>query len=139
VVQNVVVRVPPRTHAPLTILVNSGSQWSVEKTHHPTAICKGAGGKLEPLFIAKVRVAGSNPVVRSKETPAQRVQRAKKSQSQPVRVPHAPHLQHIVSEVFWRSAAGPIFLRVRVIGKSAPRFPEGSVQFGVFDQLSGSA
>ena len=65
VVQDSVVRAPQKYPAPLTITVNSGLLWSIENADHAASICKGAGRGVGPLFIAKVRVAGSNPVVRS--------------------------------------------------------------------------
>ncbi len=40
---------------------------SVERANHAASIGKSAGRERGPEFIAKVRVAGSNPVVRSKE------------------------------------------------------------------------
>jgi len=68
VVRDSATRAPRKTHAPLTITVNSGSLWSVEKADHLASICKGAGRGVRPLLFAKVRVAGSNPVVRSKNS-----------------------------------------------------------------------
>jgi hypothetical protein len=62
-----VICVPQKYPAPLTITVNRGSQWSIKNADRLAFICKSAGRSLGPLFIAKVRVAGSNPVVRSKE------------------------------------------------------------------------
>jgi len=75
VVQDSVVRAPRKYHAPLTITVNSGLLRSVENADHAASICKGAGrGSWAPLvgFFAKVRVAGSNPVVCSREGPGSR-------------------------------------------------------------------
>ena len=69
VVQDLVVRAPQKYHAPLTVTVNHGSLRSVTNANCPASICKGAGRGVGPLFIAKVRVAGSNPVVRSKKIP----------------------------------------------------------------------
>jgi len=69
VVQDLVVRAPQKYHAPLTITVNRGSLRSVKNSDRPASICKGAGRGVGPLFFAKVRVAGSNPVVRSRESP----------------------------------------------------------------------
>jgi hypothetical protein len=43
VVQDSVVRAPPKDHAPLTITVNSGLLWSVENADHAASISKGAG------------------------------------------------------------------------------------------------
>jgi len=71
VVQESVVRAPQKTHAPLTTTVNSGVLRSVENADHAASICKGAGREVGPFLFAKVRVAGSNPVVRSKEFPGE--------------------------------------------------------------------
>ena len=67
VVQDLVMRAPQKYHAPLTITVNDGSLRSVKNSDRPASFCKDAGREVAPLFIAKVRVAGSNPVVRSTE------------------------------------------------------------------------
>jgi len=70
VVRDSVVRAPQKTRAPSTIAVNSGLLCSVENADHAASIREGAGRGVGPLSFAKVRVAGSNPVVRSK-TPGQ--------------------------------------------------------------------
>jgi len=49
---------------------NNGRSWvrvrSVKNSDHAASICSGAGRGVGPVFFAKVRVAGSNPVVRSR-------------------------------------------------------------------------
>ncbi len=49
-----------------------GPLWSIEIADRAASLCKGAGRGVGPAFSAKVRVAGSNPVVRSREFPAGR-------------------------------------------------------------------
>ena len=74
VVQESVVRAAQKANATLTTTVNSGLLWSVENPDHAVAIREGPGrgvGSLRCHLFAKVRVAGSNPVVRSKELPGQ--------------------------------------------------------------------
>jgi integrase len=66
-----VVSAPRKTHKPLTITLNSGHPRSNENRSGAAASRKVAGHESRPLFFAKVRVAGSNPVFRSKEVPGQ--------------------------------------------------------------------
>jgi hypothetical protein len=70
VVQASVIRAPQKRHAPWTTTMSNGSLWSVEKADHAASSCKSAGSSLglkDCILFAKVRVAGSNPVVRSTE------------------------------------------------------------------------
>ena len=67
VVQDSEVRGPQKYPAPLTITVSHGSLRSTENPIRPASICKAAGRGVGPLLFAKVRVAGSNPVVHSKK------------------------------------------------------------------------
>jgi hypothetical protein len=67
VVQKSVVCAPRKTHKPLTITVNSGQPQSNENRNDAAGSRKAAGREGHPLFFAKVRVAGSNPVFRSKD------------------------------------------------------------------------
>jgi len=114
VVRDFATRAPRKTHAPLTITVNSGLLWSVEKADHPASICKGAGRGVGPLLFAKVRVAGSNPVVRSKESPASGGARGRirplVARLGPPRTTFAPHFL----TVFGRRAVDPFISCVRV-------------------------
>jgi len=66
VVRDCAVHAPQKTHAPLTVKVNSGPLRSAEIADRTASICKGAGRGVGSLLFAKVRVAGSNPVVRSR-------------------------------------------------------------------------
>jgi hypothetical protein len=68
VVQDFAVRAAQKTHALLTVKVNRGVLWSIEFADHAASICEGAGRGVGPFLFAKVRVAGSNPVVRSQRT-----------------------------------------------------------------------
>ena len=60
-------RAPRKYHKPLTNTVSYGQLLTVENGQCAALMCIWPGRKIRPLFIAKVRVAGSNPVVRSKE------------------------------------------------------------------------
>ena len=71
VVRDSFVRAPQKTHEPMTIVVNSGLLWSVANADYAAPFCKRAGRRRVPLLIAKVRVAGSSPVVRSGREKAQ--------------------------------------------------------------------
>lgn len=66
VVRGSAVRAAQKTHAPLTTTVTRGSLWPVEDADHAASICEGAGRGVGAIPIAKVRVAGSSPVVRSR-------------------------------------------------------------------------
>ena len=66
VVRKSVVCAPRKTHKPLTITVDSGQPRSNENRNCAAGSRKVAGYERRPLFFAKVRVAGSNPVFRSK-------------------------------------------------------------------------
>ena len=58
------VRAPRKYHKPLTNTVSYGQSLTVENGYYAALICIWPGRAGRPLFIAKVRVAGSNPVVR---------------------------------------------------------------------------
>jgi hypothetical protein len=68
VVQDSLCRAPQKTHTPLTTAGDRGLLRSAEAARHAAPIRKDAGGGVEALNIAKVRVAGSSPVVRSRRT-----------------------------------------------------------------------
>jgi hypothetical protein len=68
VVRDSAVRAAQKTHAPLTTAVSRGSLRSIEIADHAASSCKDAGRGVGPDFFAKVRVAGSSPVVRSRKT-----------------------------------------------------------------------
>jgi len=70
-VRDRVVGAPQKTHTPLTPMVSSSSLSSIVNADRAALDCKVAGSESDPIPIAKVRVAGSNPVVRSREVPAQ--------------------------------------------------------------------
>ena len=70
-VQDSEICVPPKCHAPLTILVTRGQSWTIKNGKPAATIRVVPGEKVAPKDIAKVRVAGSNPVICSKEVAGQ--------------------------------------------------------------------
>jgi hypothetical protein len=66
VVRNAAEAVPPITHKPVTIRVDCGGLRSFELGQRAAHICECAGRRVAAQQIAKVGVAGSNPVFRSK-------------------------------------------------------------------------
>ena len=101
-------------------LGDRGLLWSIENTeimlHQFAKVQVGELGFPGRFFFAKVRVAGSIPVVRSKERPGSGGARGLKSPlSWHVRRCHAPHPHHIFPEFLGRRGVDPYFsVRVAV-------------------------
>jgi hypothetical protein len=65
VVRDSMLRAARKVHAPRAITVDSGLLRSIENADRAASIGKSPGRRLGGNHLAKVRVAGSNPVVRS--------------------------------------------------------------------------
>jgi hypothetical protein len=74
VVQDFEVHVPRKYHKPKANAVAIGLSRCAQWQGFPAGTDEPAGQLLQPNRIAKVRVAGSSPVVRSRALPAKAVQ-----------------------------------------------------------------
>ena len=112
VVRDSAVRVAQKTHAPLTVKVDRGALWSIEMADHAASICKDAGKGVWPNCFAKVRVAGSSPVVRSQRTRrSSAVVAVEIGLCSRSLIPDVPHPYH---SRFVRPCANDHLLRVKV-------------------------
>jgi len=106
---------PQKTHAPLTNMVNLGSLWTVENAHRAASIGEYAGSRIAPNDLAKVGVAGSNPVVRSKRiTRSGHCEGSKSAPRGASGRADSPQLHHIFSNDLSNRMVDPDILHVMV-------------------------